>query len=138
MHKIYQTRSELVALLGQSPSFDLLQELFKARTQEWPYPYIEVEGGGITLFGDLTAALGTDQAFALRAPAVQLALEQTDEKLFETSIFLILELAKASQTTEVPEALAQSWDVLTDRCRTFVPNEDSRWLDELRRWYRVK
>lgn len=136
MHQVYTIRRDLIATLGSSPRLEDLRTLFEARTAEYPFYSLEVEGGGIDTFADLFQELKPHEAFALIPSAVDLALEQADPVLFETALYILTGLARASGTTDAPERLARSWSALAEREERLLEGR-YRILRYLLEWYRV-
>ena len=136
MHRVYTIRSELISTLASSQRLEDLRSLFHARTSEYPHYSLEVEGGGIDTFGDLFQALEPHEAFALIPAAVELAIEQTHPELFETTLYILSGLARASNTTEVPGKLSRSWEKLAEREDQLLTGRN-RILSQLLDWYHV-
>jgi hypothetical protein len=135
MHRVFTIRPDLIPRLAAAPHLEDLRTLFLARTHEYKYYSLEVEGGGIDTFGDLFQELEPHQAFALIPAAVDLALEQTDAVQFETALYILGGLARASDTREVPARLARAWGALADREDQLLTGR-YRILYYLLEWYR--
>ena len=136
MHQVYTIRRDLIAGLALAPSLADLRELFRARIAEFPYYSLDVEGGGIDTFADLHQTLEPAQAFALIPAAVELALEQTESVPYETTLYILSGLARASDTTQMPDELARSLPALARREDELLTGR-YRILEWTLDWYRV-
>jgi len=136
MHRVFTIRRDLISTLASTQRLEDLRTLFQARTSEYPNYSLEVEGGGIDTFGDLFQELEPHEAFALIPAAVDLAVEQTDPGLFETTLYILSGLARASKTTEAPDKLSRSWSALAEREDQLLVGR-YRILHYLLEWYHV-
>jgi hypothetical protein len=132
----YEAESELVTVLCAGEDAELLADLFVARTGRWPYPTPYELAPFSDLFGYRRSrgAIPTPVAFALIPAAVQLVLAQEPGKRLEWAFELLGGLARASDTTELPPALATHWETLQLRAAA-LPSDDLTWR-YLREWYR--
>jgi hypothetical protein len=132
----YAAESELVARLCAGESTKLLADLFAARAKRWPYPTPYELEPFADLFGHRRSqdALPAPVAFALIPTAVGLILAEEAGARLEWAFDLLGGLARASDTTEVPAALAASWEGLRRRAAT-LPANDLTW-GYLCEWYR--
>lgn len=127
----------LVERIVATPSRDLLRKLFAARTARWRCWYFTGEGGSSGLFSDLEEDLEPQAAFLLLPVALEITLEQGDRTLFVAALSLLLGLAKASETTEIPSVLEGSWGELKERANQFSEEADCKLLwNALTEWYR--
>jgi len=132
----YAAESELVTLLCAGEDEKLLADLFAARAERWPYPTPYDLAPFSDLFGYRRSrgAIPAQVAFALIPAAVQLVFAQEPGKRLEWAFDLLGGLARASDTTELPPALATHWEPLQMRAAT-LPSDDLTWR-YMREWYR--
>lgn len=129
MHALYESGADLVLRVRDGDSA-ALTELFAVRVARWPHPMMHDECFTVGLFGDLTSSLEPATAFALIAKATSLVFAQRDPASIACALELLIDLARASDTTEMPLELQRSWSSLYDH----VGGGDG-W-DALRQWYR--
>lgn len=128
----------LVEQLVASGDCRVLRELFAARTARWKHWYFTGEASS-GLFDDLESRLSRTAAYLLIPTALEIALEQSDPVLFTTALSLVAGLARASDTTEAPRTLRESWSELGDRAEAVgnvEPDAALLWA-ELAAWYRM-
>src|SRR4051794_19720691 len=108
-----------------------LQELFDARRSA---PLME-HGEGFTVgrFDDLDG-IAPEVAFLLSSAAVAIAGQQDDQASLGVALDLLLTLAHASRTTELPPGLATIWPILGPRVQEASALLCLRALSE---WYRM-
>jgi hypothetical protein len=126
---LYQVAADLVRHVRNGDA-SVLAELFHRRVEHWPHHMMYVEGGSIGLFSDVTRGLASDVAFALIPSAVGVALAQRDAELLECALLFLIDLARASDTTELPGELDRLWPAL----ERHAAGQDG-WQD-LTSWYR--
>lgn len=98
---------------------------------------MSVECGTIGTFSDLEGQITAPVAFDLAPQAIKLVLKQKNEDLVVTALSLLCELARASDTTETPPALAENWEQLRKLASTFSHNRDAKlYWENLCKWYR--
>jgi hypothetical protein len=108
-----------------------LRGLFDARRS----PPLMEHGAGFTAgtFDDLDG-IAPEVAFRLSRAAVAIAGEQDDQASLGVALDLLLTLAHASRTTELPAGLATIWPILGSRVHEASALFCLRGLSE---WYRV-
>ena len=129
MHSLYQVAAVLVHRVRGGDA-SVLAELFQRRAAHWPHHMMHIEGGTIGLFNDFTHDLAPEVAFALIPTAAGVALAQPDAELLECALSLLVDLAQASDTTELPGGLDRLWVALERHATGQTSRQD------LRRWYR--
>ncbi len=137
VHDLYAQEVELVNQLRLGVS-DNLPDLFASRTKRWPHPLMHDECFTLATFGDLTQNISNDRAFSLIPIAVDIALQQSDQKLFLTALSLINDLVRASQTTELPVTLIEKKNNLEERILSFSNNHELQiYWSSIKEWYRL-
>jgi hypothetical protein len=129
VHPLYQVATDLVHRVRGGDS-GVLAELFQRRTAHWPHHMMHVEGGTIGLFSDLTHDLAPEVVFSLISTATDIAFAQRDAELLECALSLLIDLARASDTTELPGELGRDWVALQRHA------EGQTFWQDLRSWYR--
>ena len=86
---------------------------------------------------EIVKKLDAPSAFEAIPEANQLLLEETDKYFCSVLLGLLHNLAAKSNTTEVPEKLAQSWDQLDSHISKFTEDEKNQ-LSDLKRLYRLR
>ena len=86
---------------------------------------------------EIVNKLDAPSAFEAIPEATQLVLEETDKYFCSVLLGLLHSLASKSNTTEVPEKLAQSWDQLDSHISKYTEYQKNQ-LSDLKRWYRLR
>lgn len=138
MDSILNPERQLAQHVAKTGTPDGLRQLFAARTARWKHWYYEGEASS-GLFDDLLQQSRPEIAFELITTAVTITLEQNAQDSFVTALSLLVGLARASDTTEVPPMLQEKWLELQTGAVKYASNRDCLFLwAELARWYRVK
>jgi hypothetical protein len=116
------------ARAGEEPA---LRGLFDARRSAPPMEHCE--GFTVGRFDDLDG-IAPEVAFRLSGAAVAIAGEQDDQASLAVALDLLLTLARASRTTELPPGLAIIWPILGARVHEASGLFCLRGLSE---WYRL-
>jgi hypothetical protein len=136
VHNLYAP-AELINQLRLGLS-DNLADLFSQRTKRWPHPMMHDECFTLSTFGDLTQNISTDRAFSLIPIALDIALEQSEKNLFLTALSLIMDLAEASKTTELPPELLEKKTILKSRALSLLNSKDLQiYWNSITKWYRL-
>ena len=125
-------RKKLIADVCARGDMNSLTTLFEETTREWPYFMRHVEGGTISSFDDLICEISPEVAFHLVPKAAQLALDQQRPELCDTALSLAIDLARRSNTTEIPTDLK----ALLTRLKQSSTSK-FRLVDYLLEWYRL-
>ncbi len=131
---------DLVPPIIREPQLDHLRAYFEARHARWPYFYMEGEFWSPGNFDSLIEALEPHVAFQLIPAATALLLEQTEALRIANAGWLLLDLARRSDTTEMPSSLDSHWPAvmgLLDVAGDEEARHDAAGAREaLARWYR--
>ncbi|WP_256762440.1 hypothetical protein [Cohnella sp. WQ 127256] len=124
--------NEIISLIS-SGNDQLLKDLIVLRTNRWKYHLIigEYTTG---LFSDLERKLNEETAFRLIRISMQIVLEQSDSDLITTSLSLLMDLVRTSNTTEIPEGLIEGLSIL-DNMKLEI--DDKEYIKSIRNWYRI-
>ncbi|MDR3492558.1 MAG: hypothetical protein P4M12_11075 [Gammaproteobacteria bacterium] len=137
IHDLYIHEAALVDQICLNLS-DNLSELFNLRTKRWPHPYMHDECFTLGLFSDLTENISSDRAFILIPIALDIVLKQKDNNLLLISLSLLVELARASKTTELPLALIETKNDLEEKIMSLSDNDELQmYWNSLKEWYRL-
>jgi hypothetical protein len=122
---------DLISQIRGSAAASALERLFHHRVKDLS------GSGNPTLFDDLALQLSPGTAFSLTTHAAELVLCQKNAALALTALGLLLNLVRASDTTEMPPGLQDRWAAL----EMSVAKHGRDWLlaemwRDLRRWYR--
>ena len=96
---------DLVPQIAQRPSLELLRAYFEARTSFWPFPYATSEWSPGN-FDSLE--LEPPTAFQLIPAATALLLEQTKFYQIANAGWLLEQIVRTSDTTEMPAFLEEA------------------------------
>lgn len=137
MDSFYAPESDIIQQICLGESGNLL-ELFTLRTNRWRYPYMICGFLTIGIFDDLINCLTPERAFILIEEATAVLFKQSDLELITTALSLLTELARASETTEMPGPLQQQWPAISNHIQPHLDDMGMRvdW-DSLCRWYRI-
>ena len=120
----------------------MVREIYQEYVRKWKDAIHK--GGGfvdewhfVKLNEEIVNQLDAPSAFEAIPEATQLLLEETDEYFCSVLLSLLHSLASKSNTTEVPEKLAQSWDQLDSHISKYTEYEKNQ-LSNLKRWYRLR
>jgi hypothetical protein len=111
---------------------DAVRTLIKERAGSLPCQYISC--GTIGRFGDLMST-PAPEAFYLLSVVAAMAAETRDAREFTCALDLLTTLARATNTTERPQALVEVWTVLGSQA---VNEEDRESRRNLCMWYRIR
>ena len=89
----------------------------------------------VSAFSDLTARLEPQTAFGLLPYALLILKDWDGSEISETALCLLSDLSTASETTEMPTELGDSWQELDAFIRRNDLTESVEW-HSLRAWYR--
>lgn len=134
--------SEFVDDLISGAHPELLQTYFDERILQWRASSQHFDDFPLGLFDDLTSELPRPVAFDLLTPATGLALKRRQADVFAHAVELLVDLAWASDTTEMPPALSAAWADLRSTVEGSKAREQPEWeslcftWEELRRFYR--
>jgi len=134
MPTVFQSGNDELQLLREEPTLQRLDAYFRARIAEWPHPLKHMECFTVGVFFDLGSAFRKSDAFDLIEIAAQLPWDDLPDHRFLMGVELLLELASASDTTELPQRLNEEWDTIESRIKVLDPTY-SAW-SELARHYR--
>ena len=136
-HAFFTAGLELTPQIAQRPSLDLLRAYFEARTAFWPYPYATSEWNPGN-FDSLELTLPV--AFQLIPTATALLLEQTQPQQIANAGWLLEQIVKTSDTTEMSALLDEQWAAVMNLLGSVVDEaagKDAAIAREyLARWYR--
>jgi len=124
--------AEREAVLAE-PSTKHLLAFFEKRIAEWPYPYRHEELATVGLFDDLVHNLSPALAFSLVPFAVEIMQQALGTPRFDASASLVLVLASASDTTELPKGIEE----FMSEAQELHPDRPNQWLAQLKTWYRI-
>lgn len=137
IHNLYIHEADLVGKLRLGFS-ENLAALFDLRTKRWPHPYMHDECFTLSTFGDLTQNIPNDRAFSLIPLAFDIALKQTDQTLLLTSLSLIIDLLRASDTTELTPTLIEKINGLDKQVLSLSNNgKVQTYWNSIKEWYRL-
>jgi hypothetical protein len=138
VHNLYASEEELVKQLCSGLS-DNLADLFIQRTKHWPHPMMHDECFTLGTFDDLTENISCERAFFLFPIALDIALVQTDKNLFVTALSLLMSLASASGTTELPPKLIENKNIIESKLQSVANDNQTRFYwNSIKEWYRLK
>jgi hypothetical protein len=120
----------------ENGSASSLKELFILRTARWKYWLMNSECWTGGRFDDLEQKLYSDNAFDLIPTAVEICLTQADPDLFDTALSLLASLARASNTTEMPNSLREQWGAIELKAREIKSKDCQTFMGYLEDWYR--
>jgi hypothetical protein len=138
MRSIFDEGKDIFTEIKQTGNPSLLTNLYSIRTNAWKYPIIHDECGSYGIFDDI-AELDSGIAFELISIAVKLVIDQRDEILFTTALSLLFTCIEQSDTTEMPNAFAESWkqiDAKVGEIRS--KGYASELWDRIKGWYRIE
>jgi len=112
-----------------------LEREFTMALVDWQRKLADDEWYFVRLHGRLTESLSSEEAFNAIDEAVNVTLAQDDESLWTEAMYLILSLARRSDTTEMPRHLSDRWAELMTSAARFGTYQATK-AEELRSWYR--
>jgi hypothetical protein len=133
VNELHAPGAHLVPRVAEG-SAEALVGLFDERTAAWPMPYAHGDYGTAGLFADLV--LGRETAHALVSTGVVLTLAQSTPALTECALSLLSQLARSSETTEVPALLRARWNELAGFARARGARCENEWCS-IASWYRL-
>jgi len=121
MPTVFEAGNDELKLLREEPTLQRLDAYFRARTREWPHSLKHMECFTVGVFFDLGSEFQDGDAFDLLGTAAQLPWDDLPDQSFLLGIDLLLELASASGTTEMPQRLTEEWDSVASRILALEP-----------------
>lgn len=113
-----------------------LEREFAIALVDWKRKLNDDEWYFARLHDRLTGSLTSEEAFNAIGEAVNVTLAQDNRFLWSMAVELILDLARRSDTTEMPPQLNDRWDELMTSASRFGGAYQARKAEDLRRWYR--
>src|SRR5215212_1959661 len=123
MKPIFRSGQKELLLLVAKPSREHLISYFNSRLEEWSESFISLEGFSVGVFHDLGAAFSNGEAYDLLKLASDTPVQGFSERKFCRWLDLLLELADASKTTQMPSSLQVRWKELEARAMHLDPGE---------------
>lgn len=136
----YSAGLDLVPQIAREPRLDLLRAYFEARLARWPHIYMEEEFWNSGNYDSLTDKLEPHVAFQLIPAATALLLEQTEPLRIANAGWLLIDIVRKSDTTELPPLLDSNWNAVM-KLLELAGDDEARQdaqiaKDSLARWYR--
>ena len=123
MKPIFRSGHKELSLLVAEPSREHLMSYFNGRLEEWSESFISCEGFSVGVFYDLGNAFANGGAYDLLGLIADTSVHGFSERRFCRWLDLLLELAEASKTTQMPASLEHHWNELASRAVHLDPDE---------------
>jgi hypothetical protein len=122
MSTIFKNGNAELKKLIQFPCLENLVAYFDSRTTEWCEPFISMECFTVGVFYDLAQSFKGSAAFELLNFASSMPTEHMPDRKYMRFIDLLSDLAKITDTSEMPPQLQQIWDGMVERADSIDPN----------------
>lgn len=136
MRNILNIGKDIVNEIRETGNSVLLFDLFNIRTMKWKYHIISDESGTYGIFNDLENLSDVD-GFNLIPTAITIINNKKDEDLFTTSLYLLWECIKLSNTAEIPNEFLKHWQSINDTILDCNVKDCMKIWEEINRWYRI-
>ena len=114
-----------------------IEFFYKQRIKEWRSPFISVECGTLGTFDDFINSISPNEAFNVIPIALNIAKYWMggSQELFVTALSFLGSVSRASETTEQPKELLESWGILKSHIDSQDLQNSLEWKN-LCDWYR--
>ncbi|MDM4019391.1 hypothetical protein [Roseiconus lacunae] len=135
MQTVFKSGNEELKTLVSDTTSGSLRAYFDARISEWTAPTKDMGVFTVGVFYDLAQSFKGAAAFDLVDAAAGWSIEDMTDTQTMRYVDLLADLARSTETTEMPPNLARQWATIMDRARKI----DSRSvaLEFLRSHYRT-
>ena len=134
MPTVFQSGNEELKTLVRDPTSKVLRAYFDARFSEWTAPTKDMGVFTVGVFYDLAQSFKGADAFSLLDSAAGWSSDDMSDTQTMRYIDLLADLARSTDTMEMPPNLAQQWSNIMGRATKI--DSDSVALESLRSHYR--